>query len=601
MNKKKFRSSIGGQAVLEGVMMMGERTMATAVRDENGKIQVESKRIKPNREKSFLRRIPFIRGCFNFVSSMFMGVGILLRSSEVYEGEVEAGKFEKWCASKLKINLMSVIMGLAVILGLGLSISLFFVLPSFIIKGVEMLVQPYQMHYMIYNVLEGVIRLLIFVGYIALTTLMKDIRRTYMYHGAEHKTISCYEHGLELNVENVQKQSTIHDRCGTTFMFLVMVVSVLLFSLANVGEIGFWGKLGVKLALLPLVAGVSYEILKFLARFDNWFVKIIKAPGLLLQKLTTKQPTDEMVEVAIVAFNTVLAMDKDLEIAESKFDTKMMLSKAKEELNKTLGNLGEGNADLDWIICEVLEIKRSEIDGVIHIRNSQFDKMMDMVKRRAKGEPLQYILGADFYGLKLDVNSDVLIPRPETEYLVESAVKIINNGDIYKVLDLCTGSGAIAIAIKYLVDVKNTTNKIDVYASDISPKALEIAKRNAERCKTDIKFFKSDLLDLIEEKFDIIISNPPYIKSDEINNLDNNVKNNDPIIALDGGVDGLDFYRKIIRNAPNRLNIGGYIVFEVGINQISSVIELLKVNFMDIKVSKDLEGIERIVMAKVVK
>ncbi|MEG1509828.1 MAG: DUF1385 domain-containing protein, partial [Clostridia bacterium] len=332
--KKTNRTNIGGQAVLEGVMMRGSCSMATAVRDDNGKITVESKRFKANAEKSVIYRIPFIRGIFNFLNTMVMGVGILTRSAEVFDGEAEPSKFEKWFAKTFKVDALSVAMVFAVIIGLAMSVGLFFVLPQVILGLIEKYT-AINLPNIVMNLIDGLIRIVIFVGYILLVSLMKEIKRTFMYHGAEHKTISAYEHGLDLTVENVQKMTTVHDRCGTTFMFIIMVISILVFSLTGWGS-NRWLRLLIRLALLPVIAGVSYEILKFLAKFDNWFVKILKAPGLLLQKLTTKQPTDEMVEVAIVAFKTVLAMEADLTIAQTDFDTKMLATQVRASIEKEL-------------------------------------------------------------------------------------------------------------------------------------------------------------------------------------------------------------------------------------------------------------------------
>ena len=418
-NKKKFRSSIGGQAVLEGVMMRGESSMATAVRDEKGEIQIESTRFTPAAKKSKWKRLPFIRGVINFVNSMIMGVQIIMRSGEVFGGEEEPSKFENWCSKKFNINVMSVMMWFAVLIGLALAIGLFFVIPHFSIEGIRALVENVchtTMPEFCYNLIEGVIRILIFVIYILLTSLMKEIKRVFRYHGAEHKTISCYEHGLELTVENVQKQSTIHDRCGTTFMFLVMIVSVALFSIVGIvpnnivtSKIGaVFIKLLIKLALLPVVAGISYEILKFLAKFDNWFVRIIKAPGLLLQKITTAQPDDSMVEVAITAFKAVQLLDSDPTAETSKFNTKIMIDKAVQELDNTLKIDTNGNADRDWIITEVLNVKRSEIENLKFVWSNDFEKMLEFAKERSTGKPLQQVFGyTDFYGLKIKVNSDV--------------------------------------------------------------------------------------------------------------------------------------------------------------------------------------------------
>lgn len=609
--KKKFRSSIGGQAVLEGVMMRGERSMATAVRDEKGEIQVESSRFTPAKEKSKWKNLPFIRGVINLINSMIMGVQIIMRSSEVFEGEVEPTKFEQWCSKKLHLNIMSVMMWFAVILGLGLAIALFFVVPHFAIEGIRLLVVDVcksSMPEFCYNLIEGLIRILIFVIYILLTSLMKEIKRVYRYHGAEHKTISCFEHGLELTVENVQKQSTIHDRCGTTFMFLVMIVSVALFSvvgivpnnIVNSQAAAVFIKLLIKLALLPIVAGISYEILKFLAKFDNWFVKIIKAPGLLLQKITTAQPDDSMVEVAITAFKTVQLLDSDLSAPTQQFNTKVLIDTAFKKLDGALKIDTDGNADRDWIICEVLGIKRSEIENLKFLWSKDLDIMINMAKDRSTGKPLQQVFGyTDFYGMKINVNSDVLCPRPETEYLVEQVSKIIKENNFESVLDLCTGSGAIALILK------RDNPSVNVVASDISEKALVVAKQNAEQNNLEINFVASNLFDKIEGQFDVIVSNPPYIKRDVLPTLQPEVRFFEPKIALDGGEDGLEFYRKIVFEAKNHLKIGGILTFEIGFDQKEEVFEILNncpnAIYEDIVCKQDLDKNDRMIFARLAK
>ncbi len=607
-DKKKFRSAIGGQAVLEGVMMRGESSMATAVRDETGEIQVESSRFTPLKQKSRWKRLPFIRGVINFVASMVMGVQIIMRSGEVFGGEEEPSKFEEWCSKKFKVNVMSVMMWFAVLLGLALAIGLFFVIPHFSIEGIRLLVEKVAhttMPAFCYNLIEGVIRILIFVVYILLTSLMKEIKRVYQYHGAEHKTISCYEHGLELTVENVQKQSTIHDRCGTTFMFLVMIVSVALFSVVGIvpnnivtSKVGaMFIKLLIKLALLPVVAGISYEILKFLAKFDNLFVRIIKAPGLLLQKITTSQPDDSMVEVAITAFKTVQLLDSNKDAPTSKFNTKILIDKALEQLNDALKIDTNGNADRDWIMAEVLNIPRSEVANLKFVWSNDFEKMLALAKERSTGKPLQQVFGyTDFYGMKINVNSDVLCPRPETEYLVEEVSRLIKQDNLQAVLDLCTGSGAIALV------VKRDNPNVAVTASDISEKALMVAKQNAEQNNLHVDFVVSNLFDNINGEFDLIVSNPPYIKTDVIGMLDPEVRFFEPTIALDGGMDGLDFYRKIVENAKNHLKIGGILAFEIGFDQKESVTEILTncktAVFEDIRCLQDLEKNDRMIFAK---
>lgn len=592
--KKVNRCNIGGQAVLEGVMMLGAKSMATAVREETGRIQVESKRTKPLREKSVLRRIPFVRGALNFASTMYMGVKVLLRSTAVFDGETEPTKFEKWCAKKLHVDAMSILMGFSVLLGVALAIGLFFVIPHFISMGLEKWWGD-SVHPIVYNLVEGVIRIIIFVAYVCLASLMKEIKRTFMYHGAEHKTINCYEYGLPLTVENVRKQSTIHDRCGTTFMVIVMVISILVFSFTGfIPNLNIFLELLIKLALLPVVAGISYEILKFLAKFDNMFVKVVKAPGLLLQRVTTKQPTDDMIEVAIASFNTVLEMDNDETIAEQSFDIKVLYKDIRAEMDKILENIGDGNADADWIAVDVLGVKRSELAELSHIKSHNADKMIALAKERAEGKPLQQVLGnTDFYGLPINVDGRVLCPRPETEYLVEAVVDIIGEKKINKVLDLCTGSGAIAIVIK------NKCDNVIVTASDISAEALALAKENAMLNDAEVEFVLSDYFANIQGKYGLIVSNPPYIKSSDIDGLDKEVKDYEPRIALDGGENGLDAYVSIILSAKDYLDEGGYIAFEVGIGQAEDVEKLLEDNgYTDITIKKDLENIDRIVIAR---
>ena len=605
---RKYTSKIGGQAVIEGVMMRGERSMATAVRDEKGNIVVESRYIKPAAERPKSHRIPFVRGVFNFFDSMASGVKTLMRSGEVFEGDVEPGKVEKWFAKKLKINIYDIMMVFSVILGVALAIGLFFFLPLLIITPIKNAVannygaETNNLWYVsvLYALFEGLIRIIIFVLYIALTTLMKTIKRTYMYHGAEHKTISCYEHGLDLTVENVQKMSTVHDRCGTTFMFIIMLVSIVVFSIVGIFEpylanLGVWKNVilfASRIVMLPIIMGISYEMLKTMAKYDNILVKILKAPGLALQKLTTKQPDDSMVECAITAFKTVMEMDADPTIPEQRFDTKKAYEKVRREIKTMLKGVYE--SDVDWIFCEATGLKRSQLSELTHIRQLEYEKAVEYAKKRQTGMPLWRVFGkVDFYGLDIEINEKVLCPRPETEYLVEQALQVIKSGD--RVLDMCTGSGCIALAIASNADC-------EVTASDISEEALQVAKKNAEinSLSDKVQFVQSDTFDNIDGVFDVIASNPPYIPTKDIAKLDREVKDFDPKIALDGGGDGLDFYRIIASNAPKFLSFEGYLLLECGVDQAQAITQMLAENF-ECKIVKDLQGIDRIIVAKKIK
>ena len=583
--------SIGGQAVLEGVMMRGESSMATAVRDADGVIRLETKRIKPPKERNFFLKLPIIRGVVSFVSSMIGGTGVLLRSAEVY-GESEPSKFEKWLAEKLKIDIVSVVGGLSLVLGLVLAVFLFMWLPQFVRTVLESIFLV-KFDLWAKNFIEGGLKLLVFVSYILLSSCLKDIRRTFMYHGAEHKTISCYENGAELTVNNVKSCSRVHDRCGTTFMVFVLLISILVFACieALIGiSIERFYRVLLKLALLPVVAGLSYELLKGLAKTDCVIFFPLKLPGLLLQRITTREPDDDMIEVAITAFKTVLEMDADKSIKEKQFVVpKKRNELLKEVKEKLLQNGIEEKAEAEWIVSIVLGIKRNQLDSDKLVSAVNVEKIYKIVDERITGRPLWYCIGdTDFYGYTIKVDERVLIPRPETELLVENAISVINKDS--DVLDLCTGSGAIAIAV-------NKKTNANVFAVDVSGEALSLAQENAEINDASVEFIKSDMFSGLEGyKFDVILSNPPYIKSKDISNLQTEVKDFEPLIALDGGVSGLDFYQNIADNVTKYLKPNGVLLLECGLGQAEDVARLL-VDFSSVEIIKDYENIDRIVKA----
>ncbi len=593
--EKSRKTSIGGQAVLEGVMMRGKTSIATAVRDPDGDIRVEAERLKQSKSSKILSKIPFVRGAISFFSSLVTGTKILMRSAEVYgEGDEEPSGFEKWLSKTFKIDIMNVVLFFGVALGLIFSIGLFFVVPDLLGRVFDRFVPASAYKDLWRNLFEGALRILIFVAYILLTSLMKDIRRTYMYHGAEHKTITCYEKGLDLTVDNVRACRRVHDRCGTTFMFIVMVISILVFSLFGyfVPQVRNGAlKLLCKLALLPVVAGISYEVLRLLAKTDSPLVYPLKAPGLLLQRITTREPDDGMIEVAITAFNKVLRMDEDASEPECKFVCPEKVVDLVNRIKNDFGAAGiEDDADAEWLVSCVTGIKRSELtDGKKTVSAKNIDRINALAKERESGRPLWYVLGdCDFYGYSFKVDERALIPRPETEELVEKAVELIDKDD--EVLDLCTGSGCIAITVKLKTGASVT-------ASDVSEDALSLAKENAAVLGADVNFVRSDLFDGLSGKFSVILTNPPYIKSEDIERLQTEVKNYEPRVALDGGEDGLDFYRRIADGAKGRLFDGGVILAEIGEAQGQPVRDIFVNGGYAVEVYKDISGNDRIVKA----
>lgn len=291
-------SNIGGQAVLEGVMMKNGEDYAVAVRKPDGEIEVKKDIYKGIVKWKFLTKTPFIRGIFNFIDSLVLGMKTLTYSSEFYEEEEEKiplTEEEERKKKKKESILTGVTVGVSVVLAVGI----FMVLPYYLISFAENIVHSKTA----LAALEGIIRILIFIAYILMISKMEDIKRVFMYHGAEHKCINCIEHGMELNVDNVRKSSKQHKRCGTSFLLFVMIVScVMIFFIRSDSQLV---KVGLRIALIPVIAGISYELIKWAGNSDNPIVNLLSKPGLWLQNLTTKEPDDDMIEVAIQSVEAV--------------------------------------------------------------------------------------------------------------------------------------------------------------------------------------------------------------------------------------------------------------------------------------------------------
>ena len=297
--KECFKTSVGGQALMEGIMMRGPEKICVAVRRPDGTLDMTYEDVKHHR----WQKIPLVRGAAAMIENLVLGYRYLMHSAEVSmpeEAEEEPGRFEKWLGEHAGPGVQNFFMALAAVCGGLLAIVLFMVLPTAIVGLIDRFL-PLGWGKV---VLEGALKIALFVGYLFLCTRMKEIHRVFEYHGAEHKTIACYEAGEELTVENVRRHRRFHPRCGTSFMILVLIVSILLFSVLPWSSTGL--RVVLKLLLLPVVMGVSYELIKLAGRYDNLFTRIISAPGLWLQRLTTFEPDDSMIEVAIAAVTPVL-------------------------------------------------------------------------------------------------------------------------------------------------------------------------------------------------------------------------------------------------------------------------------------------------------
>lgn len=579
------KCDVGGQAVIEGVMMRGSKGQATAVRKTNGKIEVDFKRITPITKKYKFLNIPFIRGIFVLIDSLITGINTLNYSASFFEEDEEESKFEIWLKEKLGEKSNSVMVTITMCISIIVSIGLFVALPT----AITSIFAKFNLGSVVLNLIEAFIRIGILLLYMYLISKMDDIYRVFQYHGAEHKTIFCYEAEEELTVENVKKFTRFHPRCGTNFLFLIMAVSIIIFSFTGWGN--FIERLLLRILLIPIVSGITYELIKWLGKNNNKLSKIIAYPGLKLQELTTKEPDESQIEVAIAA---------------------LMKAEGIKPREKTIGELleigykilKEANIDtykLDAQLLLGMIIAKDKIYLITNrdktISNKDENEYLRLIEKRKNKMPIKYILGeVEFMGLDLEVEEGVLIPRGDTEILVEEVLKSINEDEKLEICDLCCGSGAIGIALAKL------RNNINVDEIDNYKVPEKITKRNIAKHSLEdrVRFIKSDLLKEViklNKKYDVIVSNPPYIRAEEIDNLMDDVKLYEPHTALDGGVDGLVFYREIIKQSKLVLKDSGILAFEIGHDQGEDVKNLMESSgFLDVKLVKDLAGLDRVLI-----
>lgn len=580
------KCEVGGQAVIEGVMMRGSKGQATAVRKSNGEIEIDVKKIIPVTKKYKFLNIPFIRGIFVLIDSLITGINTLNYSASFFEEEgEEESKFELWLKDKFGEKSNDLIIGGTMILSFVLAIGLFIALPTCIASLFNMLNLPP----IVLNLIEAFIRIAILLIYMYSISKMEDIYRVFQYHGAEHKSIFCYEAGEELTVENVRKFVRFHPRCGTNFLFLIMLVSIIIFSFTGWGS--FFERLVLRILLIPIVSGITYELIKWLGKSNNILSKIIAYPGLKLQELTTKEPDDDQLEVAIAALMSaegIKPKEKTIgdlldigskSLKEESIDTYML--DAQLLLGMVLGK------DKIYLI--------TNRDKKVSIKDE--NEYLELIEKRKRKMPIKYILGeTEFMGLDFDVEEGVLIPRGDTEILVEELLSIIKEDDEIEVCDLCSGSGAIGISLAiYRKNIK--VDEIDNFPIPEKVTKSNIFKHALEK---RVKFIKSNLLENpIKEgkKYDVIVSNPPYIRASEIENLMDDVKLYEPHIALDGGEDGLVFYRKIVEESKLTLKENGILAFEIGHDQgIDVRIIMEEAGFSNVKLVKDLSGLDRVLL-----
>jgi release factor-specific protein-(glutamine-N5) methyltransferase len=563
--------------------MRGTKGVATAVRKEDGEIVIRYEDTSPFSKRFPKLNKPFIRGIFVLIDSLKIGISSLNYSASFFEDDEEESKFEKWLNNKFGGKANDIIIAFTMILSFLLSIGLFVGIPT----GVASLFQNMGVNSIGLNLIEAFLRITILIGYMWAISKFKDIYRLFQYHGAEHKTIFCYEAEEELTVENIKKYSRFHPRCGTNFMFLIMFVSVLVFTFTGWGS--FIERLLIRIVLIPVISGVTYEIIKWLGKNNSRLAKMISYPGLKLQELTTKEPEPDQIEVAIAS----------LKAAEGIGDVN--ISKLLDRGTVELTGIDTARLDSQLLLGKVLQKSKLHIITNFEeiVPKEKIEEYLQLIHKRKNRMPVKYILGeCDFMGLDFNVEEGVLIPRSDTEVLVEEVLKLIKEDDELQVCDLCCGSGAIGIALAHYRENIHV-DSVDYYEIPEKVTKDNISKNNLSGRVT---FIKSDLLkDIIitGKQYNIIVSNPPYIKSKEIETLMSDVKDYEPALALDGGKDGLKFYRRIVEESKNTLIEGGILAFEIGYDQGKDVKTLMELNgFEEIVVHQDLAGLDRVVLGK---
>ncbi len=520
-----------------------------------------------------VKKIPIVRGVFAFVDSLVTGMKAMYSSASEMEYEEEG---ETQSLSNTEI-------GISFVIAMCMSIGLFIFLPNLISNFLFPIKD--MANKTLYNLTEGSVKFVLFIGYILLISQMEEIKKTFRYHGAEHKSIMCYESGKKLTVANVKKATRFHPRCGTSFILIVFITSLIVGYFIYFPVL--WKRIISKILLLPIISGVSYEFIMYSNKKDNILTKILKAPGLWMQRLTTKEPTDEEIEVGITSLlesleeKEYISLEKMVEEYKKKYkvETNDMLRIIAKRLNMTK----------DEVYIKLKDISVSYLDYI------NIKAMLE--KYAVMHEPLQYILGnQEFYGIDFNVEKGVLVPRADTEILVEEAIKQIDKNGYKKCLDVCTGSGCIGIAVAKKSEIEKVT------MIDISNTAIKVANENIEKnaVKTKCSVIKSDLFtEMKNKKVDIILSNPPYIKTWDITKLDEVVRN-EPRLALDGGDDGLEFYRRIAKEAHHHLNENGMLILEIGYDQAKDVKEILEYckKYSNIKVKKDYGSNDRVITCK---
>lgn len=573
---KKKKEKVGGMALFNGLMLRNKKREAVGKVDDNKNIHVEINSINKNidEDKFTIYDVPIIRGIISMKNMIATSVPYVLKSSQDVlnkssKEKIDIGKFELVSAYLIAITVILV---------------LFAAIPNFISTFLAVNIR---------NISQAIIQTSAFVIYLLLLAKVDSLKTLFEYHGAEHKVANAYEklEKRDITIENVKKQSRFHARCGGNFV--VYLFFLILFITFIIPSNNLIFKTILQVMLLPFLAGFSYELVMYTEYLPN-FLKFLAYPAMSIQLITTKEPSDDKIELAIYTLFGCINGENQVSINKFVKDYLLYNKSIKKNFNiKEALNIFSSikNIDINDIFINM--------DGIMLDYNEQIKANMMLNRLYKNNIPIAYIIGTvNFYNEKYIVNQDVLIPRVDSEILVEKAIEYINNENLNTMLDMCTGSGCIGISITKNSKIKYTT------LIDISKEALEIANKNIILNKVDNKCstLHSDLFSNLNNsniKYDIIVSNPPYIPTKDINGLDKSVKK-EPVIALDGGKDGMNFYRKILKQALNYLNNNAVLIFEIGYDELEKFKKIINryAEYKIVESLKDYGGNDRVVVCR---
>ncbi len=548
--------------------------------NSKGEIKLSSSRTKKS-FKNFLK-FPFLRGIVIFFYGFWQFCYFLLENSHFNEVQKEEFPFEKKISKKLSITANTIFWSIFSFLTLFFGIFVFGIVPDLVARAL-----PPNCTQIERNALSGSLKLVLFYVIVLMLKIIPAMRAYYRFNGA-----ICAQQNLQSSHKSNNPSSPNYFRSTNFLCFVIFSFALHFFVVSLIGlQINFFLGILFNIAVFLLITSISYEFLKI---FETRRFLITRIVAIILCFPVTNKPSRTEMEVCFGAYEELKQMTKDQTRQTLSAGDEIALSTVLCEVKNSLSRSDITDpSEAEWLIATVLEKNRTQMKLTPTITQEQLASIRAAVSERKKHVPLSKIFGwTEFYGNRFIVDKNVLSPRCETELLCEQAIKIINKKDYKKILDLCTGSGAIAITL-----AKNTNAKID--GVDISKSALKVASKNAQNLGAKVALYESNMFSGLKKniKFDMIVSNPPYISTKEISLLDEEVKNHDPHIALDGGDDGLDFYRIIAKNAPEFLKKEGYLLLEIGDRQFVDVKKILSENFKNIKVIKDLNNIDRIVVA----